>query len=123
MIASSPRGITLQAICPAQFLQLYDGGISGGSRIPDEELWRNGYPSSNGSSAHSPSQGISRLLVLAYICAISIPPLGLGLGIAVAMRLGKTRHAIAIIVLSLAAAAVWILMLTSGSLSATSTDY
>jgi hypothetical protein len=91
--------------------------------VSHEEPW-GGYPSTNGASADAPSQGFSRLLVLAYICAISIPPLGLALGIAVALRLHKTRHAIWIVLLSLITAAVWVLILTSGSLnSASSTDF
>jgi hypothetical protein len=63
-------------------------------------------------------------LVLAYICAISIPPLGVGLGIAVAVRLGKPRHATWIVLLSLATAALWILLLTSNAFNtAGSTDF
>ena len=80
---------------------VYDARISGRSRISED-----------------------RLLVLAYITAISIPPLGLALAIAVALRLGKTRHAVWIALLSLATAAVWVLILTSGSLnSASSSDF
>jgi hypothetical protein len=62
--------------------------------------------------------------VLAYVCAISIPPLGLALGIAVALRLGKTKHAFWIIVISLATAAIWVALLTSNAFtSASSTDF
>jgi hypothetical protein len=102
---------------------VYDARISGRSRISDDDRWRERYPSSNGASAKTPSEALSRLLVLAYLTAISIPPVGLALAIVVGLRLSR-RHAIWIALLSLATAAVWILILTSGSLdSASSTDF
>ena len=62
--------------------------------------------------------------MLAYILAISIPPVGLVLGVTVALRLGKTKHAVCIVLLSVITAAVWVLILTSGSLdTASSTNY
>jgi hypothetical protein len=84
---------------------------------------RAGYPSSNGGSAEGPSRGFSRLLVVAYILAFSLPPLGLVLGVIVALRLGKPRHAIWIVLISLVTAAVWVLLLTSGSFNNAGTDY
>ncbi len=90
----------------------------------DPEPWRDGYPSSNGASADAPSAGFSRLLVLGYITAISIPPLGLVLGIAVALRLSKPRQAAWIVLISLLTAAIWVLLLTSNAFnSASSTDF
>ena len=103
---------------------VYDPQIGGRPRISDEELIRAGGPSSNGASADAPSKGANRLLVLAYILAISIPPLGLVLGVAVALRLGKANHAVWIVLLSLITAVVWVLLLTSGSLNdASSSNY
>ncbi len=62
--------------------------------------------------------------MLAYITAISIPPLGLALAVVVALRLGKPRHAIWIALLSLVTAALWVLILTSGSIdTASSTGF
>ncbi|HTX30543.1 MAG TPA: hypothetical protein VMD09_04115 [Solirubrobacteraceae bacterium] len=84
---------------------------------------RAGYPSSNGGSAHGPSRGFSRLLVVAYILAFSIPPIGLVLGVVVALRLGKPKHAVWIVLISLATATVWVLLLTSGSFNSAGTDY
>jgi hypothetical protein len=124
MIASSPRDLTVRRLFIRARRPVYDAGISGGSHISDEELLRAGGPSTNGASAHAPSPGFSRLLVLGYILAISIPPLGLVAGVAVGLRLGKTKHAVSIILISLVTAAIWVLILTSGSLdSASSTDY
>jgi hypothetical protein len=90
----------------------------------NQEPWQDGYPSSNGASADAPREGFSRLLVLAYITAISIPPLGLALGIAVAVRLGKPKHAAWIILISLLTAAIWVLLLTSNAFNnPSSTDF
>ena len=57
-----------------------------------------------------------RFLVLAYVTAFAIPPLGLILGIVVAIRLrAYSRHALSIIAISLVASVIWVLVFSSGS--------
>jgi hypothetical protein len=64
-----------------------------------------------------------RLLVLAYVTAFAIPPLGFILGIVVAIRLrAYSRHALAIIVISLVAAVIWVLVFSSGVLTTESNN-
>jgi hypothetical protein len=122
-MASAPRaGIPGRLVVWPARLRVYDARISARSPIPDDERWRRGYVSTNGASARRPAEGLSRLLVLAYITAVSIPPLGLALGIAVAVRLGKTKHALAIVLLSLITSAVWVAILTSGALDSASSN-
>jgi hypothetical protein len=63
--------------------------------------------------------------VLAYLLAISIPPLGFVLGIVVILRcsMASSKHGALIIVVSVLAAVVWILILTSGTLNTTAPGY
>jgi hypothetical protein len=77
----------------------------------------------NGTASNN--QGVRRVVALAYVLAISIPPLGLILGIALCLRAGRRYllHGIAVIVVSIIATVVWVLLLTSGGLSTTDTSY
>ncbi|MBV8430837.1 MAG: hypothetical protein JO244_06735 [Solirubrobacterales bacterium] len=108
-------------VCPAR-RRVYDARITARSPTPNEQRLTRGYVSTNGASARPPAAGLSRLLVLAYITAVSIPPLGLALGIAVALRLGKTKHAVVIVLLSLITAAAWVAILASGALDTASSN-
>jgi hypothetical protein len=69
--------------------------------------------------------GVGRLVALAYILAISLPPLGLALGVALSVRFrGRySRHGLAAIVLSIVVSVVWIVILTSGTLNKPTTGY
>lgn len=69
--------------------------------------------------------GANRLVVLGYITALAMPPIGVILAIVVAARHpgGSAKHAPWIILASLIASGVWILILSSGALTATSTSY
>lgn len=64
------------------------------------------------------------MVVLAYITAFAIPPVGLILGIVIATRPAKStsKHALWIILISVAAAGVWLLVFESGLLAANSND-
>lgn len=81
--------------------------------------------SQNGAAADAETASAYRLVVLAYILAVSIPPIGLGLGIAVALRSSKTisKHGGWIIALSILAALAWVVIIGSGALNTASTDY
>jgi hypothetical protein len=77
----------------------------------------------NGTASNK--QGVSRVVALAYVLAISIPPLGLILGIALCVRSGRRYlvHGIAVIVISIIATVVWVLLLTGGGFTSTDTSY
>ena len=81
--------------------------------------------SSNGATANVHPESIDRIVTLAYISAIAIPPVGLilGLVLAIGRRKSGSRHAPWIIALGIVASVVWVLVLTSGALRAASTDY
>ena len=78
------------------------------------------YASRNGGASNA-----RRLLALAYITAVAMPPIGFGLGVVIALRFSslRARHAASIIALSILASIVWILILTSGALDAQTTGY
>jgi hypothetical protein len=64
-----------------------------------------------------------RLVVLGYITAIAMPPIGLILGIVVATRPRiNSKHGASIIVLSIIAGVLWFLFLASGVLTTPSND-
>jgi hypothetical protein len=73
----------------------------------------------NGASTNVPSDTNQRLIVLGYITAVVMPPLGLILGLVLVVRLRKpnSKHASWIIVVSFVAAIVWVLALASGLLN------
>jgi hypothetical protein len=87
---------------------------------PDGRPW-NEPASSNGARSKRSLDAFGRVIVLGYISAFALPPLGLAVGIAVAFRPvgSRRRHAIWIALLSVAGAAVWLVLLATGSLTAT----
>jgi hypothetical protein len=90
---------------------------------PDGEHWAD-YVSSNGAGGKGRDESIRRLVVLGYITAFAMPPIGLVLGIVVATRPKKanSKHGLWIIVISIVSGVLWTLILLSGVLSVTSTD-
>ncbi len=71
------------------------------------------------------SESVRRLVVLGYITALAMPPLGFVLGLFTAIRVDRphSRHGVWIMALSVAAAGLWVLLLTSGALNATGSGY
>jgi hypothetical protein len=67
--------------------------------------------------------GLDRLVVLGYVCALGMPPLGLILAIISARRPANRKHAVGIILVSLVASIVWALIISSGSLTANTGSY
>lgn len=80
--------------------------------------------SRNGHLARVPSESFERLVVLAYIAAVAMPPIGLLLAIPVALRRDQARskHWVAIVALCVVAGVMWTLIISSGALTATSAD-
>lgn len=92
---------------------------------PDDERWVAGYVEPNGAASNVRRNRARRLVALAYILAISVPPLGFVLGIVVLLgsSMASSKHGVLIIVVSVLAAVVWVLLLTSGTLNTTDTGY
>jgi hypothetical protein len=72
----------------------------------------------------TPTETATRLVVLGYLTAVAVPPIGFLLGVVVAIRFDKpsARHGVWIVVASLIAAVIWVLVLTSGVLTSSSND-
>jgi len=70
------------------------------------------------------SESIHRLVVLGYIMAFAIPPMGLIVGVVLAIRDSgvKPKYVAGMIVLSIIATVVWLLILSSGVVNTTNTD-
>ena len=69
------------------------------------------------------SESLRRLVVLGYLTAVAIPPVGFMLGIVIAVRRRAAyRHGLAIVTVSVVAAVIWALLLSSGVLTSTSSD-
>jgi hypothetical protein len=70
----------------------------------------------DGSSAGVRSDSIQRLVVVGYITAVVMPPVGFVVGIVLAARLGKpnSRRGLWVVVVSVIAALVWLLALATG---------
>jgi putative Mn2+ efflux pump MntP len=98
--------------------------MSASPPTPDSEPWAADYVSTNGATSNLVRERVRRIVVLAYITAFALPPVGLILGVMLATRPAKTRsrHWIGIIVLSIVGAAVWILVFGSGALTTTSNE-
>jgi hypothetical protein len=71
------------------------------------------------------SQSAQRIVVLAYILAFAMPPLGVLLAIIIGVRFppAASRHWPWIILVSVIAGAVWAAIIGSGALSSTSSNY
>jgi hypothetical protein len=70
--------------------------------------------------------GIDRLVVLGYVIALGMPPIGLIVGIIGVLRRqkrGRSRHLVGIIAVSIASGAIWAVIIASGALTATNMSY
>jgi hypothetical protein len=91
--------------------------------IPDRSRWAAENAASNGANhaarSRISSESTQRLVVLGYITAIAMPPVGLVLGLWLAVRPDKpdSKRGIWIIAISVLAAIAWVLALVVGLLS------
>jgi hypothetical protein len=92
---------------------------------PDDERWVAAYASRNGAASDARRESARRLLVLAYIMAVAMPPIGFGLGIVMAVRFRnlRSKHTAWIIVISILASIAWVLIISGGALNTPTTDY
>lgn len=83
------------------------------------------YASRNGAASSPHRESARRLITLAYIMAVSMPPIGFALGIVIAVRFRslRSRHSAGIIVISMLASIIWILIITGGALNTPATDF
>jgi hypothetical protein len=95
------------------------------SPTPDNGRNASAYASRNGAAASLRSDTLYRVIVLGYILAASMPPLGLIIGIGIAFRTTKinARHGLWIIGVSIVASVVWAVIIASGALSTPSADF
>jgi hypothetical protein len=80
--------------------------------------------SNNGSRPYREATTIQRVVVLGYILAVAMPPLGVGIGLVLMLsaRL-RSRHAVWIVLASIVAAAIWAVVISSGALKDTNQGY
>jgi 4-amino-4-deoxy-L-arabinose transferase-like glycosyltransferase len=83
------------------------------------------YPSSNGATDKAWNQSFLRLVVVSYILAVAMPPLGLVMGVVVWVRgrRARSRHGLLIVLVALLAAGAWAVVIASGALTTTSSDF
>ena len=80
--------------------------------------------SNNGSRPDSKQVTAQRVVVLGYILALAVPPLGLAIGIVLALPGGmRSRHGVWIALVSILAAGAWVLLISSGALKDTGQGY
>jgi hypothetical protein len=87
--------------------------------IRDGRRWDVDNAASNGGPATVSRESIQRLVVLGYITAVVMPPVGLILGLLLAVRLAKpnSKQGILIIAVSVIATIAWVLALVVGLLN------
>ena len=81
--------------------------------------------SRNGSTRNAAGLTVERLVVLGYITAIGMPPIGLIIGIVLAVgpvRM-RSRHALGIILVCIVSALIWAVIINSGALTSTNQNY
>jgi hypothetical protein len=67
---------------------------------------------------------VTRLVVLGYILAFSLPPLGFGFGIVLTFaRSVRSRHGPWIVLVSIVGGIIWAVLISGGALTATSQSY
>jgi hypothetical protein len=65
-----------------------------------------------------------RLVVVGYILAVAMPPLGCVIGLVLMLsRRARSKHGVLIVLVSIGAAVVWALLIGSGALTATNQGY
>jgi hypothetical protein len=91
--------------------------------IRDGSRWAADSAKDDGASAGVPSDSVQRLVVLGYITAIAMPPVGFIVGLLLTIRLTKpdSKRGIWVIAVSVIGAIAWVLALATGLLSPNTT--
>jgi hypothetical protein len=83
-----------------------------------------GASGNNGTRPYSGPTTIQRVLVVGYILAVAVPPLGCAIGLALLLSARRrSRHAVWIVLLSIVAAAIWLVLINAGALKQTGQGY
>jgi hypothetical protein len=87
-------------------------------------LFSDSASSNNGSRPHPDPTTIQRIIVVGYILAVAMPPLGvvIGLGLLLSARV-RSRHGAWIVLLSIGAAVIWAVVISAGALKDTNQSY
>ena len=81
-------------------------------------------PSDNGSRSRSKQVTVERLIVVGYILALAMPPIGFAIGFVLVLSPSvRSRHGVWIVVVSIVAAVIWALMISAGALKETNQGY
>jgi hypothetical protein len=80
--------------------------------------------SDNGAGSRSRQITTQRVVVVGYILAVAVPPLGFAIGIVLMLRPRlPSRHGALIVLVSIIAAVTWLLLVNAGALKDTSQGY
>jgi hypothetical protein len=92
--------------------------------ISHRRLSSDSVPSNNGSRPPSKQLTIQRLVVVGYILAVGMPPIGCAIGLVLVLSAAvRSKHGGWIVVVSILAAAIWALLISSGALTTTNQGY
>ena len=78
--------------------------------------------SRNGSDPRSSRVTVERVVVLAYILAAAMPPIGFAMGVGLGVR-ARSKHWVWIVLVSIVGAIIWAVVIKSGALSTTNDSY
>ena len=79
---------------------------------------------SGDNDSRSRQVSVERLVVVGYILAVAMPPLGFVIGIVLMLsRRARSKHGVLIVLVSIAAAVIWALLIGSGALTTTNQGY
>ena len=78
----------------------------------------------NGSRPYSAPTAHQRAIVLGYILAVAVPPLGFGMGVVLMLspRL-RSKHGAWMVLISIVATVIWALLIGAGALKDTNQGY
>jgi hypothetical protein len=81
--------------------------------------------SQDGRAPIGQSASAYRFVVLAYIIAVSMPPIGLILGLFLAIRFDRpaSKHGVWVIAVSVVAALAWAVIIAGGALNTSNSDF
>jgi hypothetical protein len=80
--------------------------------------------SNGGSRSRSKQVTIQRLVVVGYILAVAMPPVGFAIGlILILLPDGRSTPGLWMVLVSIVAAVIWAVMISAGALTATSQGY
>jgi ABC-type nitrate/sulfonate/bicarbonate transport system permease component len=82
------------------------------------------FSSNNGSRPRTKQVTIQRIVVVGYILALGMPPLGFVIALVLIFSPSvRSRHGPWILLISIVAAVVWALLISAGALDATNQGY